>query len=118
MGMIAPTPASDAERQPNEPAAQSRLHSAQLWQATFEHAPDASIVVNRAGEIVEANRKCELLFGFPRSELMGLPVERLLPEPLHERHVHHRSAYISDPHLRPMGIGRKLFGQPCPGAPF
>ena len=54
------------------------------------------------------NRQTELLFGYPRAELLGRPVEVLLPERLRGRHISHRGGYQNDPHTRPMGTGLGL----------
>src|SRR5262245_13791527 len=118
MGITALTPDPGAQQQPSEPVTHTHPLGTQIWRAAFEHAPDASVVVNAAGEIVEANRKCELLFGCPRDDLIGLPLERLLPVRLADQHRRHRLAYLSNPHPRPMGMGLELYGQPCQGDAF
>ena len=73
-----------------------------------ESAPDAILVVDRRGLIELVNRQAEVLFGYPRAELIGQSVDLLVPA--HGRAVHpsHRSAYFSDPRTRPMGAGLDL----------
>src|SRR5207253_5933023 len=64
------------------------------------------------------NRQTEVLFGYPRAELLGQPVEVLLPERFRGRHVGHRTGYQDNPHTRPMGTGLELFGLRRDGSEF
>ena len=64
------------------------------------------------------NRQTELLFGYPRAELLGRPVEVLLPERFRGPHVGHRAMYQADPHTRPMGTELELFGLRRDGSEF
>jgi PAS domain S-box-containing protein len=66
---------------------------------------DAVVVVDERGEIVFVNARAEELFDFPRDELVGRPVELLLPEQLHHAHLEHRAGYMREPRSRPMGSG-------------
>jgi PAS domain S-box-containing protein len=74
----------------------------QRFAALVESAPDAMVIVGADGVIQLVNRQTELLFGYRREELIGKPMELLLPEAAAERHVRHRHAYFADPHHRPM----------------
>lgn len=74
----------------------------------IDAAPDAIVVVNQRGIIEFANEQTEALFGWPREELLGQPIERLVPERLHGVHVGDRSRYMAAPTTRPMGSGREL----------
>jgi PAS domain S-box-containing protein len=74
-------------------------------------APDPIVIVDMHGAIVIVNRQTEVTFGYAREELLGQPVEVLVPEVLREAHVTHRRAFEADPHTRPMGIGLELFGR-------
>ena len=76
----------------------------------LESAPDAMLIVDRAGRISLVNSQTERLFGFAREQLLGRDFELLLPERFRAKHAEHRRAYVSDPHVRPMGVGMELFG--------
>ena len=89
-----------------------------LFEALFETAPDAMIVVNRDGCIVLANPQAERLFGYETGELAGSPVEVLLPESVRAVHVGHRNGFMANPRVRPMGAGYELTGVRRNGQPF
>jgi protein-histidine pros-kinase len=61
------------------------------------------IIVNTAGQIVLVNSQTEQLFGYKRQELLGQPLETLVPERFRGRHQDHRGGYFVDPRVRPMG---------------
>ena len=84
----------------------------------LEAAPDAIIEVNRDGRIVLLNVVTEKLFGYPREELLGGPVELLIPQQLRGAHSEHRANYWNRPSTRSMGSGLKLFGQRKDGSRF
>ena len=77
----------------------------------LESAPDATVIVDKAGEIVLANDQAEKLFGYSAEELVGNSVEVLIPERLRGRHEGHRHGFFADPAARPMGAGRELFAR-------
>ena len=81
-----------------------------LFRTLFDMAPDAMVVVDRAGDIVLANPQAHVLFGYPAGELVGQPVESLLPESVRAAHVAHRTRYMAQPRVRPMGAGYELTG--------
>ena len=76
-------------------------------QALLEAAPDALIGVDRRGVIRFVNRQSEVLFGYDRDELVGTPLETLVPDSLRQVHRAHRASYNADPSTRPMGAGLK-----------
>lgn len=82
-----------------------------LFQGLFDFSPDALIVADSGGRIVRANGAAEKMFGYPWSELVGKPVEILVPERLRERHAGHRAGYAAAPRGRPMGSDRELLGR-------
>lgn len=76
----------------------------------LESVPDAMVIVDRTdGRIVHLNRVAEELFGYRREELVGQPVEVLLPAQVREAHRGHRAGYAAAPRTRPMGFGQDLF---------
>ncbi len=74
----------------------------------FESLPDAVILTDRQGKIAKLNSQAETLFGYCRDELLGQPIETLVPERLRASHARHREAYQSSPRRRPMGAGLEL----------
>lgn len=89
-----------------------------LFEGILEAAPDAVVIVDARGRIRILNSQAEKLFGFLRAELVGQPVERLVPEALRERHVGHRDRYLADPKTRPMGAGLDLRARRKDGTEF
>jgi PAS domain S-box-containing protein len=84
----------------------------------LEHAPDATVIVDDDGRIRLINAQTENLFGYYREELLGEPIERLIPARFHRQHVRDRGEYTQDPRVRPMGIGLDLFGLRKDGSEF
>jgi two-component system, NarL family, sensor histidine kinase DevS len=74
-------------------------------------SPDAIVAIDATGRIVLANPSVEVLFGYEPDELVGSPLEVLLPGPLREMHVSHRERYAQHPNTRPMGAGLRLVGR-------
>lgn len=81
------------------------------FQQWLDIMPDALIAIDAAGTIALVNHQSETLFGYTREELVGQPLELLLPERLHDAHVQHRKRYAASPHIRPMGAGLELYGR-------
>jgi PAS domain S-box-containing protein len=92
--------------------------SDERFRALLESAPDAVVISDSDGRIVLVNDQTERLFGYERDELLGKPVERLLPERFRERHVSHRSGYLAAPTARAMGVGLDLAGRRGDGSEF
>jgi PAS domain S-box-containing protein len=67
-------------------------------------------MIDSSGKIVLVNRQVELLFGYAREELLGQPVEVLVPERFRGHHPMFRAGFVADPRIRSMGAGRDLFG--------
>jgi PAS domain S-box-containing protein len=84
----------------------------------LEAAPDAVVGVDGAGRIAMLNRQVEELFGYGRDELVGAPVELLVPARYRDVHAAHRGRYMADPCTRPMGAGLELFGVRRDGSEF
>jgi len=81
-------------------------------------APDGIVIVNARGEIVVVNSQTEILFGYSRQELIGQPVETMIPTRFKNAHSKHRTSFLADPHVRPMGQGLELFGSRKDGKEF
>jgi PAS domain S-box-containing protein len=84
----------------------------------LESAPDGMVIVNRAGQIQLVNAQTERLFGYSRKEMIGEPIEMLVPERFHARHAGHRAEYADAPNARPMGAGLGLYGRRKDGTEF
>jgi PAS domain S-box-containing protein len=84
----------------------------------LEAAPDAMVCVDGDGRIALVNAQAERLFGYGRDELVGHPVEMLVPDAVRAVHPGHRSGYLADPRLRPMGAGMELAGRRRDGSAF
>jgi PAS domain S-box-containing protein len=103
--------AQDELRATQDRAAMERERSEMKFRELVETAPDAIVIAGGLGRIVIANAQAEQMFGYTREELLGRPVEMLLPERVRDAHVHHRAAYHSAPRTRPMGAGLDLLGR-------
>jgi PAS domain S-box-containing protein len=84
----------------------------------LESAPIGVVVIDQTGKIRIVNAKAEELFGYERTELIGQPLEILLPQRFHHVHQKHRSDYFESPHARPMGLGLELSGRHKDGTEF
>jgi PAS domain S-box-containing protein len=84
----------------------------------LDSVPDAMVIVDQAGSIIYANGHAERLFGYPRTEMIGKPVELLLPARFRALHQVHRGGYLAAPRARPMGLGLDLSGLNKDGAEF
>ena len=88
-----------------------RKHAEEHFRLVVEAAPNAMIMVNADGKIDLANAQVETVFGYTRQELVGHPVEMLIPERLRSQHPAYRNSYFCNPEARSMGAGRELFGR-------
>ena len=84
----------------------------------MEAAPDAMVCVDREGRIALVNAQTERLFGYGRDELVGQPVEILIPDQVRDLHPTHRAGYVADPQPRPMGADMQLAGRRRDGSTF
>jgi PAS domain S-box-containing protein len=81
------------------------------FRGVVEAAPSAMIMVDEDGRMALVNAQTERLFGYPRTELLGKPVEMLVPERYGSAHTEHRESFLQQPSARAMGAGRDLFGR-------
>jgi PAS domain S-box-containing protein len=84
----------------------------------LESVPDAMVIADERGAIVHLNGGAERLFGWTRAELIGQPIEVLLPARFRTMHQVHRSGYHAAPRTRPMGLGVDLSGLKRDGGEF
>jgi two-component system, sensor histidine kinase and response regulator len=92
--------------------------SEQRFRSTIESAPTAMVMIDAAGAIALINRETEKLFGYERDELLGQPVEVLLPERFRAQHPALRDGFFASPGPRRMGAGRDLYGRRKDGSEF
>ncbi len=95
---------------------QSRLE--RRFRQLLEAAPDAIVEVSADGRIVLMNRIAEEMFGYVRDELLGEPVDLLVPDGIRHEHYRHRDRYLENPRTRPMGSGLELHARRRDGTLF
>ena len=99
-------------------AEDARRGSEEKFLNLFESSPDAIIAASRDGLINTVNREAERLFGYARTELVGQPIECLMPSRLATGHAAMRGQYTREPKLRRMGEGRNLLARRKDGSEF
>ena len=92
--------------------------SERRFRAVLEASPNAVVAVDSRARITYVNPRVQATFGYSREELLGEPVEVLLPERVGARHLAHRDGFIANPVARPMGIGLDLAGRRKDGTEF
>jgi PAS domain S-box-containing protein len=93
-------------------------HSESTVRALLESAAQAILAVNVEGRLVLTNDMVGKMFGYGPNELIGQPLELLLPKDSQHRHQEHQSAFFANPQKRPMGLGLDLQGQRKDGSQF
>jgi PAS domain S-box-containing protein len=96
----------------------ARKRAEARFRAAVESAPNGMVMIDRGGTIILVNREVERLFGYAREELLGQPIERLVPARFRARHPGFRSDFFTHPQTRSMGAGRDLFGVRKDGIEF
>lgn len=95
----------DVMRRLEQLSAPGAILDPDLMAKILDMLPDAVIVIDERGVMCLVNQSAELLFGYPRQNMVGEELAMLLPERLRERHVEHRTRFFENPHVRPMGVG-------------
>ncbi len=95
-----------------------RKRAEERFRLAVEASPSAFVMVDRSGHIVLVNSQTEAMFGYRREDLLGQPVERLVPARFRSRHPQDRREFFERPEQRPMGAGRDLFGLRQDGTEF
>jgi PAS domain S-box-containing protein len=95
-----------------------RKRAEERFRLVVESAPSGMLLINREGRIVLANAQTEMMFGYGRGELLGQPVELLVPDRFRGEHPAYRDGFIANPTTRAMGGGRELYGRRRDGSEF
>jgi PAS domain S-box-containing protein len=103
---------------PKKKAEEALRQSEQQLRSLFQFSPDAIVVSDGEGRIADINAQVEKFFGYDRSELLGQPIEILVPERFRLTHPRHRHDYSQQPRTRPMGAGLELYGRRKDGSEF
>ena len=96
----------------------SRVQAEMQFRQVVESAPNGMLMIDPQGTITMVNKQVEAMFGYSREELLGQPVELLIPQRFRLNHPRHRTGYFSAPASRAMGVGRELFGLHKDGTEF
>lgn len=112
---------ADSPREAHGAAAPPRVRSPYahpVLDALFDFSPDAILIADARGEMRYANSRVGEMFGYAATELVGKPVEMLVPKRLRGGHLRHRENYEAAPRTRPMGAAANLFGLRKDGSEF
>ena len=88
------------------------------FESIFQNSPDAIVVTDHYGRIIQVNNQTEVVFGYRADELVFQPIEVLVPVRFREHHKHHRDYYYNNPRRRLMGEGMELFARRKDGSEF
>lgn len=95
-----------------------RREAEEKFRGVLESAPEAMVIVDQGRRIALVNSQAEALFGYPRAELIGQPVEVLMPERFRDGHGQAATAYLARPRVRPVGQGGPLLARRRDGSEF
>jgi len=109
---------STAHKKPAPPVSAKTMAEAIFSTDLLETLPDATVIVDRDGIIVQVNSQTQELFGYTCSELIGQKIEMLVPERYRRQHHHHRQGYAHTPKTRRMGADLDLRGRRHNGSEF
>ena len=96
----------------------SRKRLEERFRQVVESAPNAMVMISQRGEIEMVNAQAERVFGYARGEMLGQPIEMLVPERFRGNHPGLRGSFFASPKSRPMGAGRDLYGLKKDGSEF
>jgi PAS domain S-box-containing protein len=94
------------------------VQSEEATRALLEASPQAIVGIHPDGAIATLNSMIERMFGYTRRELIGQPLELLLPPRLVPLHQNHRAGFVNNPKARPMGSGLDLQARRKDGSEF
>jgi two-component system sensor histidine kinase DevS len=103
---------------PGRPTLSDVALSATIVAGLLDTVPDGVLLIDESGQLLLMNTRIEELFGYTRADLLGRPVEELLPERLRDDHVKHRAEFGDRPRTRAMGLGLALSGRRQDGSEF
>jgi len=89
-----------------------------LFRMAVEAAPNAMVMIDPRGAIAMVNAQTERVFGYDRSEMLGQPIEMLLPARFGKSHPARRDGFFANPKPRAMGEGRDLYARRKNGEEF
>ena len=95
-----------------------RTAPSEIARSALDAAPDAMLIIDGEGVIRFANRQVSAVFGYAHEDIIGQPVEALMPQRFRNRHQGHREHYAGNLRRRPMGAGLELFGRRKDGSEF
>jgi len=109
-------------RQSLEQLVESRTQELQrnklLLEAIIKTTPNGLLLIDRAGKISMTNAALKQMFGYGETELIGRPLEDLVPLDRRDWHRTERARFLQEPAARPMGLGRSLAGRRKDGTTF
>lgn len=88
------------------------------FRGLMEGYHDAIVIVDKYGTIEFVNKQFKKIFGYEPEEIIGKPMEELMPEHFRMKHVGHRMQYMAHPTTRPMGLGLELRAMRKDGSEF
>jgi PAS domain S-box-containing protein len=114
---------SPTSKSPDDPQLAASEPGNRVWtngefRQVLESAPDAMVIVDHDGRIVLINAQSEEVFGYDRQELIGQPVEVLMPRRFRDPHRGHKLDYFANARVRPMGDSMGLYGLRKDGSEF
>ena len=95
-----------------------RKRAEERFRLVVESAPSGMVMIDREGRIDLVNAQAEEMFGYDRGELLGRPVELLVPDRFRGEHAAYRAGFFANPTARAMGVGREVYGRRRDGSEF